>query len=162
MYMNSPSPFVYVPAIHPQSDPSGVTGGGAETSDWEISADLPGKKRQGKKGKEVKVEKKRRKTVKGQKLQNEDKMRRGFFFCLSLFKTTKICFGSTKMEIFYREKSILFQEKNQEKWLCPLRKIFLLRPWVIPSQSSPGTHNHRHAQVSNGKEKSQARSKGWI
>ena len=28
-----------------------------------------------------------------------------FFFCFSLFKTTEICFGSTKMEIFYREKA---------------------------------------------------------
>ena len=53
---------------------SGITGGalGAggqsaspETSDWEISADLPGKKRQGKKRKGVKIEKKRRKIVKG-------------------------------------------------------------------------------------------------
>ena len=33
-----------------------------------------------------------------------------FFFCFSLLKTTEICSGSTKMEIFYREK-----------WLCPLR-----------------------------------------
>ena len=34
-----------------------------------------------------------------------------------------IWFGSTKMEIFY-------QEKNQEKWLCPLRKICLLHPCI--------------------------------
>ena len=35
------------------------------------------------------------------------KTRRGFFFFfgLSLFKTTKICFGSTKMQIFYWEKA---------------------------------------------------------
>ena len=39
-----------------------------ETSDREIS-DLPGKKRQGKKGKEEKMEKKRRKIVKG-KVEN--------------------------------------------------------------------------------------------
>ena len=52
-----------------------------------------------------------------------------FFFCLSLFKTTEICFGSTKMGIFYREKSISRRGKNQEKWLCLLRKICLLRPW---------------------------------
>ena len=54
---------------------SGVTGRGAggkvppETSDREISADLSGKKRQGKKGKGVKIEKKRRKIVKGRKLK---------------------------------------------------------------------------------------------
>ena len=46
-----------------------------------------------------------------------------FFFCFSLLKMTEICFRSTKMGIFYREK-------NQEKWLCPLRKICLLRPCV--------------------------------
>ena len=28
-----------------------------------------------------------------------------FFFCFSLFKMTKISVGSTKMEIFYREKN---------------------------------------------------------
>ena len=48
---------------------SGITGRGTETSDWEISADLLGKKRQGKKGKGVKLEKKRRKIVKG-KIEN--------------------------------------------------------------------------------------------
>ena len=93
----------------------------AETSDQEISADLPGKKRQGKKEKGVKIEKKRRKIVKGkvenwkwkvEKLKNEKKKwGEDFFFCFvfvfcfPLFKkTTKISFGSTKMEIFYREK----------------------------------------------------------
>ena len=50
------------------------------------------------------------------------------FFSFSLFKTTKICFGSTKMEIFYREKSISRWKKNQEKWLCPLRQICQVRP----------------------------------
>ena len=54
---------------------SGVTGGGGgaggsppPTSDREISADLPGK-RQGKNEKGVKIEKKRRKIVKG-KVEN--------------------------------------------------------------------------------------------
>ena len=36
-----------------------------ETSDQEIFADVSGKERQGKKGKGVKIEKKRRKTAKG-------------------------------------------------------------------------------------------------
>ena len=71
-------------------------GGGQSASqrlDREISADLPGKKRQEKKGKGVKID--------------------FFFFFLfnSLFKTTKICFGSTRMEIFYWEKSISCWEK---------------------------------------------------
>ena len=30
---------------------------------------------------------------------------------------------------FVPGKSISHQENNQEKWLCPLRKICLLRPW---------------------------------
>ena len=42
-----------------------------ETSDREICADLPGKKRQGKKGKELKIEKKRKKIFKG-KVENEN------------------------------------------------------------------------------------------
>ena len=50
-----------------------------------------------------------------EKLQNEE--RTFFFFCFSLFKTTEICFGFTKMGIFYLEKTSL-----------PLWKIFLLRP----------------------------------
>ena len=59
-------------------------------------------------------------------------MRRGpffsfFFFCFSLFKTAKICFGSTKMEIFYREKHFT-QGKKSGKMTLPLRKMFLLRP----------------------------------
>ena len=36
------------------------------------------------------------------------------------------------MEIFYQEKAFQAGEKIQEKWLCPLRKIFLLCPgWVL-------------------------------
>ena len=59
------------------------------------------------------------------------------FFYFSLFKTTKICFGCTKMEIIYREKALRAGKKYQEKWLCPLRKLFLLRPclWsLVPLQ----------------------------
>ena len=49
-----------------------------------------------------------------------------FFFSFSLLKTTEICFGSTKMEIFYRGKTF---HAGQKIRLCPLRKICLLRPW---------------------------------
>ena len=90
-----------------------------ETSDREISADVPGKKkRQGK------MEQKRRKIIKGKvenwKLQKEERIFFFFFFfffffSFLLFKTTEICFGSTKMGIFYREKSISYRGKNQEK-----------------------------------------------
>ena len=44
-----------------------------ETFDWEISADLPGKKRQGKKGKGGNMEKKRRRKIvkkEGGKIEN--------------------------------------------------------------------------------------------
>ena len=79
-----------------------------------------------------------------EKLKNEERtfFFSFFFFCFSLFKTTKICLGSTKMKIVYRSffkpqkfvlglyqngnflpgKSISRQEKNQEKLLCPLIK----------------------------------------
>ena len=93
------------------------------------------------KEKRVKIEKKRRKIVKGrwkgEKLEMEagKVLKRGealfffFFFFFSLLKTTEICFGSTKMGIFYREKAFHAGKKNQEKLLCPLRKICLLSPW---------------------------------
>ena len=115
-----------------------------ETYDRETFADASGKKRQGKKGKWVTLEKKRRKIVKG-KVEKKLEMEVGkfiksgeelffffffffFFFCFSLLKTTKTCFGSTKMGIFYREKHFTPGRKS-EKWICPLRKICLLRPW---------------------------------
>ena len=89
-------------------------------SDREKFAEVLGKKRQEKKGKGVKIEKKRRKIV----------IKRGedIFFLLFTFEKTEICLGSTKIGIFYRDESISRREKNQEKLLCPLRKICLLRP----------------------------------
>ena len=55
-------------------------------------------------------------------------MRRGpFFFFLSLFKTTEIClFCVNQNGNFVTGKSI----SHQENLISPLRKIFLLRPWV--------------------------------
>ena len=108
---------------------SGITARGVRgqsapnTFHREISDDLPGKEREGKKGKSKtgrwKIENGRRKSY---------KIRRGLLF--SLLKTTEICFGSTKMGIFYWEKKKFHTgKKNQEKWFCPLWKIFLLCPW---------------------------------
>ena len=69
-----------------------------------------------------KMEEKRRKIVKG-KVENwkwkegkvlkwgEDLFFFFFFFFFWLFKTTKICFGATKMEIFYREKAFHARKK---------------------------------------------------
>ena len=36
------------------------------------------------------------------------------FSCFSLFETSEICCGSTKMEIFYRGKAFYTSGKNQE------------------------------------------------
>ena len=117
----------------------GITGGGQgvrvppETSDREIFADLPGKKRHGKRGKGVKIEKKNGKNGRweienGRWKSKSYKMRRGLFFCFSLFKTTKICFGSTKMEIFYREKSISRREKIRKNDFAPSEKFSCYAP----------------------------------
>ena len=63
-----------------------------------------------------------------EKLQNEE--RTFFFFFL---KTTEICFGSTKMGIFYRDKA----EKTQSgKIPCPLWKIFSLLYIALSQQYS--------------------------
>ena len=42
-----------------------------------------------------------------------------FFFCCSLFKTTEICFGSTKMGIFYREKAFHARLKIRKNDFAP-------------------------------------------
>ena len=68
---------------------SGVTGGGGgaggaetppETSDREIFADVSGKKRQGKRGKGVKIEKKRWKIGNGSRKTSEKRGEDLFFF----------------------------------------------------------------------------------
>ena len=58
-----------------------------------------------------------------------------FFF--SFFKTTKICFWSTKMEIFYREK-------NQEKWLWTPQKNFPVTPpdLILKTPGYGPAHNY--------------------
>ena len=95
------------------------------------------KKRQGKQGKGVKIEKKRRKILKGkmenwkwkvEKLQNEEKTF-SFFIFLSLFKTIKICFRSTKAEILYREKAFHAGKKIRKNYFAPSENFFLLCPW---------------------------------
>ena len=115
----------------------------------EISADLPGKERQGKRGqwrrKEGKSKKGRWKIENGR--GKSYKMRRGplcFFFCFVLFlfvfclffffffafhfsKPLKFVLGLPKWEFSIGEKHFTPGKKNQEKWLCPLWKIFLLR-----------------------------------
>ena len=105
-------------------------------TDREISADLPGKKRQGKKGKwsrkEGKSKKGSGKIENGMRKRYKSyKMRRGlffffffFFFSFSLFKTTEICFGSTNMGTFYCEKAFhAAGKKIGEMTLPPLKNI---------------------------------------
>ena len=55
-----------------------------------------------------------------------------FFFCLPLFKTTKLCFGSTNMEISYREKVFNAEKKIRKNDFAP-SKIFSC--YVSPGQS---------------------------
>ena len=59
------------------------------------------------------------------------KMRRALFFFF-FSKWLKFVLSLPKWK-FSTKKSISRREKNQEKWLCPLRKIFLLRPCQLPS-----------------------------
>ena len=102
-----------------------------ETSDWEIFADGSGKKRQGKKGKGVKIEKKKRKIVKreGWKLERES-YKRGedfFFLAFHFWKRRKFVLCLPKWE-FSTGKKHFTPGKKSGKWLCPLRKVCLLRP----------------------------------
>ena len=92
-----------------------------ETSDREISADVPGKKRHGKNGK-VGNRKEKKENCKGEgkksKMGGESSKMRGedlFFLHFSLFKTSEICFGSTKIENFLTGEKNSRREKNQEK-----------------------------------------------
>ena len=110
-----------------------LTGGGQggsvppQTFDREISADLPGKERQEKKGKWSRKEGKSKNAM--WKIENgrrkSYKMRRGtlFFFRFSLLKTTEICFGSTGKKTFHAGE-------NQEKWLRPSKKYSSYAPEV--------------------------------
>ena len=51
-----------------------------------------------------------------------------FFFCFSLLKTTKICFGSTKMGIFYREKAFHAGKKIRKNDFAPSEKYACYAP----------------------------------
>ena len=51
-----------------------------------------------------------------------------FFFCFSLLKMTKICFGSTKMEIFYREKAFHAGKKIRKNDFAPSEKYACYAP----------------------------------
>ena len=83
----------------------------------------------------MKIEKKRREIVKGkvEKLKKEGGkvIKWGedlLCFCFSLLKTTKICFGSTKMRIFYREKTFQSGEKIRKNDFAPSEKYACYAP----------------------------------
>ena len=71
-------------------------------------------------------------------------MSRGpFFFFFSLFKTTEICFGPTKMEIFYREKI----RKND---FAPLKNIPLTpQVWALALEAGNNSLARCVLQVDN-------------
>ena len=143
---------------------SGVTAGGRgrvppDSSYREISVDLPGKGREGKKGKRRRKE---GKSTKGRsKIENgrgeSYKMRRGhffFFFCFSLFKTTEICFESTKLGIFYREKAFQAGKKLRRITFLPSLKNIPFMPldikqyWnVLDLENIPELGNTRTIQM---------------
>ena len=51
-----------------------------------------------------------------------------FSFCFSLFKTTNICSGSTKVEIFFMEKSFHARKKIRKNDFAPLEKFSCYAP----------------------------------
>ena len=61
--------------------------------------------------------------MEGGKLQTEERT-----FFLLLFKTTKICFGSIKMEIFYRERAFHTGKKITKNDFVPLEKFSCYAP----------------------------------
>ena len=135
---------------------SGVTGGVAggqsgppETSDREIFADDREKRGKEKNGKGVKIEnwEEKKESCKrgGGKLEMEvgKVIKRGedpfllffffvlfCFFLLFTFENNVNLFWVYQNGNFLLGKSISCQENNQEKWLCPLRKICLLCPCI--------------------------------
>ena len=62
------------------------------------------------------------------------------FFCFSLFKTTEICLGSSKMEIFYRENAFHAGKKIRKNDFAPSEKyafydhtLLLALTLILPS-----------------------------
>ena len=76
--------------------------------------------------------------VENWKWKQENVRKRGedlffFFFCFSLLKTTKICFGSTKMGIFYREKAFHAGKKIRKNDFAPSEKYACYAPDSRPT-----------------------------
>ena len=114
-----------------------------DTSHWEISADLPGKEREGKKGKWRRKEGKLKKRKvenwkwKEEKLQNEERPFFFFFFFFLLFTLQNhldLFWVYQKWEgIFYPENAFHAGRKIKGKWLYPSEKYCSFAPpcpWV--------------------------------
>ena len=148
-------------STNPSDLGSGVTGGGER----EISADLLGKEKQGKKGKWSKKKKENKKKGR-RKIGNGKKKHYKwgdnlfffisfyffsifyfyfilfyFFFCFSLLKTNEIYFGVYQNGNFLPEKKHFKSEKNQEKWICPLWKNIPLTP--LPLDLRPNFNKNK-------------------
>ena len=154
---------------------SGVTRGGKgaecppETCDCEIFPDVSGKKSQGKKGKGVKIEKKRRKTVKG-KVENGNgsrkcyKKRWGpffFFFLLFTFENDGNLFWVYQNGNFLLGKNISRREKKSGKIITlPPQKNTPVTPLI---QSHNASDRPKIFQISNWqiKEKFRILMKGF-
>ena len=122
---------------------SGVTGGGQGGQTEFPPRDFWLGKRQGKKVKGVKIEKKRRKIIKEKlanwkrkvkKLQNAERtLFFFFFFCLSLLKTTEICFGFWVYQNgnFLQGKKHFTLGKKSGKMTLPPQKNMPVTPMPI-------------------------------
>ena len=121
---------------------SGVTGGGGgqgestplETSDWEIFADVSGEKKQGKKGKGVKIEEKEGKLLKGRwKIGNGSRKSYKkwwgtfFFFAFHFWIRRKFVLGLPKWE-FLPRKNISRREKIRKNDFAPSEKYACYAP----------------------------------
>ena len=105
-----------------------------ETFDQEISADLLGKEKQGKRGKWGKKKENWKREDGKLKMEGGKVTKWGeaffffFFFLPFTFQNHWNLFWVYQNWNFLPGKSISHREKNLEKWLCPLRKMFLLHP----------------------------------
>ena len=75
---------------------------------------------------------KRWKNWKWKEKRYENEQRTFFFNCFSLFETTKICLGCTKMDNFYWGNHISHREKIGKTDFAPSEKYFSYAPDTPP------------------------------
>ena len=99
-----------------------------ETSDRDIFADVSGKKRQGKKGKGVKIEKRRWKIGNGSRKMLEKEVRTLFFFfffflAFHFWKRRKFVLGLPKWEFSTGKKHFMPGKKSGKMTLPPQKNM---------------------------------------